>query len=613
VPTVDDAAYPRDPDPHPTEPVTASDVGEPAGPPRPGSRLERLSHPLALHAIKALAEEYGVCPRPVLLRRTDLATGETDVIGIPCGATRESVCKPCARRAKKLRQQQCREGWHRDDEPLSPPEADEEQKAALRLLADFEYLRAEALANGRWDHVADLDEGIAEVEKLIAVSGIRGTIGGSRTTDDEDGADAPRRKRSTRRRQDAPNLPRKKVTARTVGRTFAGNDGKVYRPSMFITLTLPSYGRVREDGSPVDPSRYDYRRAAWDAVHFPALLDRMFQNLRRVEGWNVQYFGALEPQRRGAPHAHIAIRGAIPRADIRQVLAATYHQVWWPSTAYVHYPEGVAGPVWDDQAPIVDLETGKVVRYGSYVDPVTRLPLPTWDQALDDLDAALDDDPERGPEYVIRFGEQVDIQGVLGGTDHAGRMIGYLTKYITKSVSECHRPETGAAIEHQRRLWEELRFTPCSPRCPNWLRYGIQPEGARDKMAPGYCRSRVHQLDTLGIGGKRVLVSRLWSGKTLADHKWDQAAWVRRVLAVNLDHERGDLDAQVDLAREGGAPAPVSWEMARPGDPDVPDLSRRLLRAISTRIQHRAAIAAAKAADPPDNISATGGHNAPGP
>ena len=32
---------------------------------------------------------------------------------------------------------------------------------------------------------------------------------------------------------------------RTVGRTFTTPDGKEYRPSMFLTLTLPSYGPVR--------------------------------------------------------------------------------------------------------------------------------------------------------------------------------------------------------------------------------------------------------------------------------------------------------------------------------------------------------------------------------
>ena len=58
----------------------------------------------------------------------------------------------------------------------------------------------------------------------------------------------------TRRRQDAPALPRRKVTRRTVGKTYTAPDGKTFRPSMFLTLTCPSYGRVREDGTPADPA-----------------------------------------------------------------------------------------------------------------------------------------------------------------------------------------------------------------------------------------------------------------------------------------------------------------------------------------------------------------------
>src|SRR4029450_11345908 len=88
---------------------------------------------------------------------------------------------------------------------------------------------------------------------------------------------------------------------RTIGRTFTGNNGAVYRPSTFLTLTLDSYGRVRDDGSPVDRNSYDYRRAAWDAVHFPALLDRFWQNLRRAEGWDVEDFGSIATQVRLAP------------------------------------------------------------------------------------------------------------------------------------------------------------------------------------------------------------------------------------------------------------------------------------------------------------------------
>ena len=143
----------------------------------------------------------------------------------------------------------------------------------------------------------------------------------------------PRRHRSTRRRQDAAPLPRRTVSARTVGKTYTAPDGKTFRPSLFVTLTCPSYGRVGEDGAPADPDTYDYTRAARDALHFAALFDRFIQNLRRFTGYDLQYFAAIEPQRRLAPHVHLAIRGTISRHELREVIAATYHQVWWPSTA----------------------------------------------------------------------------------------------------------------------------------------------------------------------------------------------------------------------------------------------------------------------------------------
>ena len=120
-----------------------------------------------------------------------------------------------------------------------------------------------------------------------------------------------------RRRQDAPDLPKRPITARTVGRTYTAPDGKTFRPSMFLTLTCPSYGRVTEDGTAADPAGYDYTRAARDALHFAALFDRFIQNLRRYVGYDVQYFAAIEPQRRLAPHVHLAVRGTITRAELR--------------------------------------------------------------------------------------------------------------------------------------------------------------------------------------------------------------------------------------------------------------------------------------------------------
>ena len=199
---------------------------------------------------------------------------------------------------------------------------------------------------------------------------------------------------------------------------------------MFLTLTCDSYGKVRDDGTPADPGRYDYQRAARDALHFAALFDRFIQNLRRYLGYDVQYFGAIEPQKRLAPHVHLAIRGSVPRPLLRQVLAATYHQVWWPPTDVIRY-DGDELPVWDEAT-------------GRYLDPATGEVLPTWDQALDAIG------PADAPLHVARFGAKFDAQGVLAGSKDANRCIGYLTKYLTKHVADCHTAGTDAQRRPRR-------------------------------------------------------------------------------------------------------------------------------------------------------------------
>ncbi|GLZ60122.1 hypothetical protein Misp05_36980 [Micromonospora sp. NBRC 107095] len=429
-----------------------------------------MALPRSVDVLKEIAAEYGVCVRPLAMRRTDLNTGLTEVIDLPCGATREDKCAPYAKKNRRLRQAQIREGWHRDDEPLPPPEpATEEQKALVLLRGHLEFSRDEASRASQWDQATDLDEAIREVEDAITAEGLRGRVAPPHTTGDEDQDDEDngrRRKRSTRRRQDAPDLPRRKVERRTVGKTYTAPDGSIYRPSMWLTLTLDSYGPVRPDGTPLNPDRYDYRRAAWDAVHFPRLLDRFWQNLRRCEGWNVQYAGSVEPQRRLAPHAHFAIRGTIPRDVLRTVAAATYHQVWWPSVDVQRYTLDRL-PVWDEQA-------------AAWVDPDTRAPLTTWSEALD----AIDDDPDAEPVHVVRFGSQVDARGVMPGTEDAERTIRYVTKYITKHTGDVHKITSGRQRAHLDRLLQELQLTPCTERCANWLLYGVQPKGgAREAQA----------------------------------------------------------------------------------------------------------------------------------
>jgi hypothetical protein len=549
-----------------------------------------MALPRSVDVLREIAAEYGVCARPVVMRRTDLDSGRTEIIDLPCGAIREDKCQPCARRNRRLRRAQIREGWHRDDEPLpGPVPATEAQRSLIVFRGHLEFERADALRSAQWDQVADLDAAIREVEEAIAGEGLRGRVAPphqpSDDQDDEDAAAGRRRTRSTRRRQDAAELPRRKVAPTTVGKVYTAPDGQTYRPSMWLTLTLDSYGPVLGDGTPVHPDRYDYRRAAWDAVHFPRLLDRFWQNLRRCAGWRVQYAGAVEPQRRLAPHAHFAIRGTIPRAMLRQVAAATYHQVWWPSVDVQRYTAS-RQPVWDgDQA--------------AWVDPETKQALTSWAAALD----AIDTDPDAGPVHVVRFGPQVDARGVSAGTEDAERTIRYITKYITKQSADCHTVQTERQQAHLDRLWRQLQVTPCSDRCANWLLYGIQPRKAHAKLKPGRCKGKVHQRATLGIGGRRVLISRDWSGKTLADHKADARDWVRALLGVTVDL-KGNGNPEV------ATPSRHAWELARPDDPDVPPLAHRLLRTISERARWRAELLAAQARarnGPPSDVSTTGG------
>jgi hypothetical protein len=100
---------------------------------------------------------------------------------------------------------------------------------------------------------------------------------------------------------------------------------------------------------------------------------------------------------------------------------------------------------------------------------------------------------------------------------------------------------------------------------------------------------------------------------TLADHRHDQQLWLRNLLQVargiddDIDPDTAD---RIAAARAGGAPAPVAWERCRPGDPDVPDLARRLLRAIAAKIKLREAIAAARATGPPPDAHAVHGGDA---
>jgi hypothetical protein len=511
----------------------------------PKSSLDRFP----LDVVRDLAVSNGVCVRPILNRVFDTETGTDRVVGVSCGSTLVSKCPPCADANRRLRMQQCREGWHRDAEP------------------------------------EDLSDDQAEDEP---------------TEEDEDGEDQNRRTRSTRRRQDAANLPKVPMDSRTVGSAFTAPNGKTYRPSMFITLTLGSYGathrlphRVPGKGlvpcdcgtfhgkdspllsTPVDPNTYDYRRAALDALHFPKLVDRFMQNLRRCAGYKAQYFAVVEPQKRLAPHLHAAVRGTVARDIVRQVAKATYHQVWWPSHRRPVYGSNLdAGlPVWDELSE-------------AFVDEATGAVLPSWDASLDDLGA----DPAAKPAHVVRFGSQIDYQGIIADSEtKVGKAIGYLTKYLGKSIGETYGDNSAdihpAQLAHLNRLHAHVQVLPCSPACANWVLYGITPKEASASTTPGRCQSKAHDRAHLGLGGRRVLVSRQWTGKTLTEHRADRAEVVRQTLeAAGIE-----MDNQNEFATHtDDAESPrFIWQPIRPGEEDVPTHKEVMAHAITRRIRWR--------------------------
>jgi integrase len=175
------------------------------------TRAARLARPLARDVVKAVAEAHGACIRPVQLRKTNLDTGETEQVLVPCGATLASICPPCAERNKALRAAQCREGWHLENEPIpAPVPPDDYQQWLTATRADLQTSRDLAAEQG--EDTAELDELIGSVDDELRRTGIRGSIG--------TGQNKARRRRSTRRRQDTPDLPRRTIDPRTVGRTY---------------------------------------------------------------------------------------------------------------------------------------------------------------------------------------------------------------------------------------------------------------------------------------------------------------------------------------------------------------------------------------------------------
>ncbi|WP_063920559.1 replication initiator [Nocardia salmonicida] len=527
--------------------------------PQRETAADRRAMPDLTDIAQYAADKEGVCARVVPMRAFDPNTSRTSYIGAPCKATVATTCPACAKANKYLRITQLREGWCAEHEPAdSEPVVTEAQQAVFGARA--------TLFNQYKDARADGDDGLAESIKALVAEldtelrdlGVRGRLA---ALDEK-----PRRKtKSTRRRDGLPDLPRLKVDkALTIGKAYA--DGK-YRPSTFFTLTLDSFGRINKvhdsaknemvsDGSPRDPDSYDYTRQARDTIHTARLFSKWIENLRRAVGWNVQYFATVEPQRRGAPHLHVALRGSFSKKLLYQVTAATYVNIWWPHFDKPVYGEGRM-PVWDYSA-------------GTFADPRTGRPLTYWDDAL----AVMDEVDELDPAHTLKFGGQSDAQQIIAGTEGMDYGVRYLTKYLTKSLGELLNPGSRRVAEHYDRLHAELCVTPCSSRCGVWLLYGIVPKGASEKTQPGKCKANAHRRDTLGLPGRRVLVSGKWTGKTVPDHKAERMEFVRQQLAAVGIYPPDTSHLRI---------TPV-----RPGDKDAPPKAQLVMNLVTRKINERA-------------------------
>jgi hypothetical protein len=274
-------------------------------------------------------------------------------------------------------------------------------------------------------------------------------------------------------------------------------------------------------------------------------------------------------------------------------------------------------------AKVAEYQTRELIHFHALIHldaidpthPDTPLPPPPGITVVD-LDHALTQaaattslttppHPQNPEGWQVCWGTQFDIRpvtstGELTDTAVAGYLAKYLTKYLSKSIGQAaglDEHATDAQRDHARRLHAELRITPCSPRCPIWLLYGIQPKGTRHSITPGRCKGKAHQPEHLGIAGRRVLVSRKWSNKTLDDHRAERGEFVRQLLqSAGIQPSHGPQDG------------PYRWERPAPTDPDIPPRPLLLLQAIAERQRWKAEYTAAQLATtgpPPDHRSTT--------
>jgi hypothetical protein len=161
------------------------------------TRAQRAALPISTEIAQALAEQHGVCIRPLAMRRIDTTTGRIDIVPVPCGSTREDQCPPCAEKARRLRMAQCRQGWHLEQEPVTErAKPSEEHKELMATRADLLAAYTECKTHGDEITCEQIADSITELDTALRATGVRGRL---------TPLDPPPKplKRTTRRRHDA--------------------------------------------------------------------------------------------------------------------------------------------------------------------------------------------------------------------------------------------------------------------------------------------------------------------------------------------------------------------------------------------------------------------------
>jgi hypothetical protein len=138
------------------------------------TRAERAALPVAAEVVQLLAEQHGVCVRPLAMRRIDTTTGRVDVVPVGCGSTREDQFRPRADKARRLRMAQCREGWHLETGPIiERARPSEEQQELMATRADLVAAHAECKAHGDEASRELISDSVAELDTELRAAGPR--------------------------------------------------------------------------------------------------------------------------------------------------------------------------------------------------------------------------------------------------------------------------------------------------------------------------------------------------------------------------------------------------------------------------------------------------------